>query len=56
MPGSTALNFTSGTALAYCTVSMETAALLDPYTIAGKRDAGREGSSVAQKVPTCWTR
>jgi hypothetical protein len=35
---------------------VETAALLDPYTIAGKRDAGREGSWVAQKVPTCWTR
>jgi hypothetical protein len=30
---------------------MDTAALLDPYTIAGKRDAGREGSCVAQNDP-----
>src|SRR6476619_2776554 len=48
IPGSTALNFTSGTALAYWTVSMETAALLDPWTIEGKCEAGRDGSCVAQ--------
>jgi hypothetical protein len=30
MPGSTALNVTSGTAREYCTVIIETAALLDP--------------------------
>jgi hypothetical protein len=46
------VELTSGKARAYQTVSIETAALLAPYTIAGYFEAGRDGSWLAQNEPS----
>lgn len=45
------VEFHVGNGLCILDVSIEAAALLEPYTMAGKREAGRVGSWVAQNEP-----
>jgi hypothetical protein len=48
-PGSTALNFTFGIPLAYCTVIIATAALLEPYSRATRWEAGCQGCGLPRR-------